>query len=670
MLGTFKGLVQFNNRLEKRWSIIDVSRAPVVIQAGWHIIEFTVENVINHTPRLVVDTADAGRFDRYLEGFHTGSNRMLVHLPKGHLSAYSESMTISRLARVSAIEGRARIGLICLRYLYDFPRPRVLLTMIGMIFQKPAELSTNILQFYLSKTGYLSHLEGYQWWHAWAPLIRWWYRKFKILVVIESEAQRGSLRRLMFPPETIALNTISSKEMAQLLRTHDYVFYLNKSEQFRQTSLLLFKRAILRAKAKRGQLPAMVYCDHDFESSDQDESPTRQPVFKPSPSLAYLYCFDYVQFACGFAAHQIEAQHIEQIVDQAERYYFALDLFADTNKILHVDEVLIKSSRTSDLVTPPPNQPNSPWNDINWVRRDNYNALVAKPKLETQPSVDLIIPTRDGLNVLKPCIDSILQRTDYANFHIYIVDNGSEKPETLAFFNSVTQDPRVEVVEYPGEFNYSAINNFAAERGQGDYIALVNNDIEVIEADWLRQMMAWAMQPTVGIVGAKLLFGNGLVQHAGVTVGMGNAAGHIHRLEPRASTGYQYRCAATQNMMAVTAACLITPRDVFEQIGGLDSDVFKVAYNDIDYCLKVEKSGLDIIWTPEAVLYHHESVSRGDDMSDKHIARYFRELAAFQKRWKSKGFVDKYYNKHLRVGDEGVYPQMPGNQTDRLIEIV
>ena len=188
----------------------------------------------------------------------------------------------------------------------------------------------------------------------------------------------------------------------------------------------------------------------------------------------------------------------------------------------------------------------------------------------------------------------------------------------------------------------------------------------MIKGDWLTQMMAWAQQDNVGIVGAKLLFGNGNIQHAGVTLGMGNAAGHIHRFEKGTTLGYQHRCVATQKMMAVTAACLITPRSLYNEIGGLDEVNFKVAYNDIDFCLKVEQMGYDIIWTPEACLYHHESVSRGDDMSDKHIDRYFKELSRFQKRWKSKRTVDKYYSKHLRVDDEGVYPMFSEAGSEQL----
>lgn len=672
MLGTFKSLVQLNNRLERAWHVYALQAKPIPVRAGWHIIEFSIVRVINHLPRLVVEQADGRHFDRYLEGFHVGNNRILIHLPAGKLIAYSDSLQISRLAHISALEGRARVALICLRYLYDFPSVRVLLTMVGMVFQKPAELSTNILQFYVSKSGYLTALEGYQWWHAWAPLLRWWNRKVNVLVVINSPQQRGALQSLTFPPDQIICLDSTAQERAAALAQADYVVYLAETEQFRDTSILLLKRAILRAGRMRAK-PQLVYWDHDYAFDDTYNGPPRQPVFKPQPSRCYLYCYDYIQFACAFAREAVVARGFVSMQDEHARYYAHLEMLEDVKRVLHIDEVLTKSHRVGDVITPLPLSESTPWPSIAWARRGAANALV--PLAQTLadahagPSVELIIPTRDGLAVLEPCINSILARTDYRHYTITIVNNGSEKPETLAYFETLKSLPNVRVLDYPGEFNYSAINNFAVAQSSADYIALVNNDIEVIKGDWLRAMLVWAMQPEVGVVGAKLLFSNGLVQHAGVTIGMGNAAGHIHRLEPRDSTGYQYRCAATQNMMAVTAACLVTPRAIWKQIGGLDEAQFKVAYNDIDYCLKVEASGLQVIWTPEAELYHHESVSRGDDLSEQHIARYFRELAVFQKRWKSKGFVDKYYNKHLRISDEGVYPQMPSIESDKLIRL-
>jgi len=335
--------------------------------------------------------------------------------------------------------------------------------------------------------------------------------------------------------------------------------------------------------------------------------------------------------------------------------------------VIALNEVLFSTENNANASTPNPLAKHTRWSNIEWLRDGSFNRLRAAKDWQSQASIDLIIPTRDALDVLKPCIDSILNKTSHQNYRILIVDNDSQEPETLDYFKSLEQDERVEVLSYPGEFNYSAINNFAVSKSNADYIGLINNDIEVISPDWLSQMLAWASQENVGVVGAKLLFSNGKIQHAGVVIGMGNAAGHIHRLEDGEAPGYQLRCQATQNMMAVTAACLVTPTALFKQLGGLDEVDYKVAYNDIDYCLRVESLGHEVIWTPEARLYHHESVSRGDDMSATHIDRYMKELANFQRRWKSKGFVDKYYSKHLRISDEGVFPNVEPRDNNDLV---
>jgi GT2 family glycosyltransferase len=420
-------------------------------------------------------------------------------------------------------------------------------------------------------------------------------------------------------------------------------------------AIYLIKKQILKAKSR----PAVIYTDHDFK-----EELKLAAVFKPQPSLAYLYCFDYIRPAVVYRADVLAGQSDDlqlKCFEPEFLYSRALSAFEHSiQDVHHISEALFQLDEDIEIQTPFLGD-QTVFESIKLKPAAGYNQLLASEDLQIQDRVDVVIPTRDGLSVLKPCIESILTKTEGVDFTVFIVDNGSEKQETLDYFESFRSDDRVKVLSYPGEFNYSAINNFAVRQGNAPYIALVNNDIEVIESDWLLQMMAWAKQPKVGIVGAKLLYSNGDIQHAGVTIGMGNAAGHIHRKEAGDSDGYQYRCRATQNMMAVTAACLLTKRAIFTEIGGLNETDFAVAYNDIDYCLKVEQRGYDIIWTAEALLYHHESISRGDDMSDKHIKRYFRELSRFQKRWKAKGFVDKYYNKHLRISDEGVYPQIPGS---------
>lgn len=664
-MSILKALIKLNNRLESSWQTVDFELRPVTLVEGWYIAEFTVPGTLDHVPRIIVKNDQGREQERDLIGVHAGRNRMLFYLPGGELIAHSESIAFERLARLSGLEARFRTLLICARYLRDFFGVRAMLKMLALQFQAPFERSTSVLKFYSPDVSERAYLENVDAWKRFGGFnkraLGFVTGKAKIAVLIEHESQREALEQLLVAPDWILL----ASEQTRLPDTADYVLPLQRTETLRSPAILMLKRALRKASGK----PTLIYTDHDYrwpKDHARRDDPPMAPVFKPQPSHVYLASFNYIAPAVVFACSAVRGHSIMQLLDDASCYQLALKCFADSTEVLHVSEALFISQRESAPATPAPTQERSPWPDIRWQARDGYNALVAADNMSSGPAVDLIIPTRDGLAVLKPCVDGILAKTAYQNYHIIIVDNGSEMPETFAYFEQLEQDPRVSVVSYPGEFNYSAINNFAAKHGNADYIGLINNDIEVIKGDWLTQMMAWAVQPEVGIVGAKLLFGDGRVQHAGVTIGLGNAAGHIHRLEAGDAPGYQHRCLATQNMMAVTAACLITPRALFESMGGLNENEFRVAYNDIDYCLRVEQSGKQIIWTPEAVLYHHESVSRGDDMSDTHIERYFRELQALQSRWKTKGFVDKYYSRHLRISDEGVFPQVERESEDQL----
>ena len=629
------------------------------LQAGWYISRLVISGAIDHTPRIVVTNENGNDVDRPLVGAHSGQNRMLIYLPGGRLKGYSQSIEFQSMARISTLEARFRILKICWRYLLDFHSLKALFKVLVLQFQDPFELSGNLLSFYepaASADHYLEEIQRWRKYRGFGKQLAWLGRGVKIGIIIEDPAQRNELSELLVQPDSII-------ESGQPLPDGiDYWIPLAATEHLREPAILMLKRSIRKFAGR----PSLVYTDHDY--SNLDESiPFLHPVFKPSPSRVYLHCFNYVGFAVAYTAKAVESVGSSAILDAEVQYQLALSAFKNTAEVLHISEALFMSDREEILQTPEPLASESVWPHIHWQRRGDYNVLLAKPEWEEDPSVDLVIPTRDGLSVLQPCIDSILGKTEYRNFKVIVVDNGSELPETHDYFQQIQQDSRVSVVEYPGEFNYSAINNFAVSHGDSEYVALINNDIEVIEGDWLTQMMAWAVQPEVGIVGAKLLFGNGQVQHAGVTIGMGNAAGHIHKLEEGDAPGYQLRCLATQNMMAVTAACMVTPRVLFEELGGLDEKALKVAYNDVDYCLRVEAKDYQIIWTPEACLYHHESVSRGDDMSDKHIERYFRELEVFQTRWRSKGYVDKYYSKHLRISDEGVYPQVERREDDELV---
>jgi len=273
---------------------------------------------------------------------------------------------------------------------------------------------------------------------------------------------------------------------------------------------------------------------------------------------------------------------------------------------------------------------------------------VSYPLPAPLPLVSLIVPTKDKVNILSRCIDGLLNRTNYDNIEILIVDNNSEKPETLSYFDSLQRDNRVHILKYAGPFNYSAINNFAVSNARGTIIGLINNDIDVITPDWLREMVAHALRPTVGAVGAKLFYADNTIQHAGVILGMGGVAGHPFRLFPRGSFYFQ-RPNLTQNVSAVTAACLVVRKRLFEEIGGLDEVNLPVAFNDVDFCIRLREAGYLNVWTPFAELYHLESATRGNDMHPDHIERFEREIAYMENRWRSVLANDPYYNPNLAL---------------------
>jgi O-antigen biosynthesis protein len=279
-----------------------------------------------------------------------------------------------------------------------------------------------------------------------------------------------------------------------------------------------------------------------------------------------------------------------------------------------------------------------------------YRVVLDRP--DPAPLVSLIIPTRDMADLVRTCVGSILGKTLYAPIEILIVDNNSSEPETFALFEELTRDPRVRVIRYPHPFNYSAINNFAVREAKGTLIGLVNNDIEVIAPEWLDEMVAHAMRPVIGCVGAKLYYPDDRIQHAGVILGIGGVAGHAHKHFRREEPGYFGRLRIAQNISAVTAACLVVRRSVYEEVGGLDEVNLTVAFNDVDFCLRVRQRGYLNLWTPFAELYHHESVSRGSDTAPERLVRAKAEIAHMLLTWQDELRRDPYYSPHLTMVHE------------------
>lgn len=271
-----------------------------------------------------------------------------------------------------------------------------------------------------------------------------------------------------------------------------------------------------------------------------------------------------------------------------------------------------------------------------------------------QPTVALIIPTKDKADVLQRCIESVFRKTEYPHYHVVIVDNGSVDRETFAYYQTLSDKKNIALLSYDKPFNFSSINNYAVRHISDEYryLLFLNNDMEVISPDWLGEMLGHAQRPEIGAVGAKLYYPNNTIQHAGVIVGIGGAAGHAHKYAPRDTNGYFSRARITQNVSAVTAACLLMRRDVFDAIGGYDEQ-FSHAFNDVDLCLRIREKGFRIVFTPYAELYHYESISRGyEDTPDKYV-RFQKEIGLFQERWNdflAKG--DPCYNPNLTLRSE------------------
>ena len=270
----------------------------------------------------------------------------------------------------------------------------------------------------------------------------------------------------------------------------------------------------------------------------------------------------------------------------------------------------------------------------------------------SSPLVSLIIPTKNGKQLVQDCVESILDKTTYSNYEIVLIDNGSDEKESLDYFDYLNTLPKISVLRYPGIFNYSAINNFGVKHAKGSVIGLINNDIEVITPEWLTYMVGHVERETVGCVGAKLLYSDTRIQHAGVVLGYGGGAGHAHKNFPRYHGGYLKRLTATNNFSAVTAACLLVKRSHFERVGGLNEEKLSVAFNDVDFCLKVKALGVNNVYCAEAELFHHESVSRGLDISPEKAARFNRELAFLQTTWSRIIDNDPCYSPNLTLKRE------------------
>ena len=402
----------------------------------------------------------------------------------------------------------------------------------------------------------------------------------------------------------------------------------------------------------------LVYTDSEFD----------QPWFKPAWDIEYAYATDYpLELMVGRCdlLRSVFAQISLPESAASLSWKLIASLCANQNqqKIVHVPRVLYQfhtalSSKEKKVRMEAAQralasaEPTSSLVEMEKIstsclfhpRRLQRN-LTAKDK---RIKVSLIIPTRDYVDLLERCVSSIQKYTKWKNLEIIIVDNGSVQAETKTYFKSVTKKG-VKVLSLPGPFNFSALNNQAVAVASGEIIGMINNDIEALNEGWLDEMVSHLLQPGVGAVGAKLIWPNGMVQHGGVVLGIGNVAGHFGNRLADADFGDHGRNQLVQKMSAVTAACLMVRKSDFLAVGGMDPIAFPVAFNDLDLCLKLRQAGKDIIWTPFAKLLHAESASRGHEDTPQKIARAQREVDNLRRRWGAILLNDPTYHPSLNL---------------------
>lgn len=481
-----------------------------------------------------------------------------------------------------------------------------------------------------------------------------------VRAVIEEYCARDSRVRAVFHDSHGHISRTSNRALA--LAGGDFVAFLDHDDELSPHALAEV------ASVLRGQPELdLVYSDEDF----LDPGGRRcSPHFKSDWNPYLLYSHNYVTHLCVYRRDLVgRAGGFREGVEGAQDYDLLLRCSAltDPTRIHHIPKILYHWRMAESSTAAHADRKGYthaagrralqdffdnrgiPTKVVS-AGSDNFYRVQFEAR-DADPLVSLIVPTRDQVDLLRRCVDGLLHRTDYRQREVVIIDNGSVEPATRDYLDDIARHAAVRVVRFDEPFNFARICNLGAAQAHGDVIGFINNDVDVISRDWLDEMVMLARRPEVGCVGAKLLYADGTVQHAGVILGLGGYAAHSHRCFARDSGGYFNRLKVRQNVSAVTAACLLVRRDVYAQVGGMD-EALTVAYNDVDLGLKVREAGFFNVFTPFAELYHLESKTRGYEDTAEKQARFQREKDYLAHKWGERLRLDPYYNPNLTHAHE------------------
>ena len=452
--------------------------------------------------------------------------------------------------------------------------------------------------------------------------------------------------------EGIAGNTNHALELA----TGDYVGFLDHDDYLAPNSLYEIVKELQEERYD------VLYTDEDMVNGNKHCT----PIFKPDFSIDLLRSHNYItHFFVVKKKIEEKTGGLNKEYDGAQDYDFVFRCIEQAKSIKHISKVLYHWRIHENSVAGNPESKLYAYEAGKKAIQAHLDRMNVKASVESMglwgmyhvvydtpgnPLISIIIPNKDHKDDLNKCIESIIKKSTYSNFEIIIVENNSMESETFLYYQQITQTYNcVKVIEWKKEFNYAAINNFGVKHSKGEYLLFLNNDTELLAPNALKEMLGICMRNEVGAVGAKLLYGDDTVQHAGVVIGFGNYAGHVNTNIKRNDCGYMNRALINCNYSAVTGACLMTKKELFKQVDGFDEQ-FKVACNDVDYCLKLRELKKLIVYNAFSEWYHYESKSRGYEDTKEKQARFMDERKRFQKKWNlvlEKG--DPYYNKNFSL---------------------
>ncbi len=447
------------------------------------------------------------------------------------------------------------------------------------------------------------------------------------------------------------------------LATGEYIGLFDQDDILHPSALYEYVKVINEQGAD------YIYCDETTFKGDSINNMITLH-FKPDFAPDNLRANNYICHFSVFSRTLLEGTELFRSgFDGSQDHDMILRLTANARKVVHVPKLLYywrshKASTASDISAKPYAIAAAKGAVADHLTRCGFKNFEIKStrafdtifeikyEILGEDRISILIPNRDHADDLRRCIDSIRERSTYENYEIIVIENNSSDRAVFAYYETLKKQKNITVVTYDGEFNYAKINNFGARHASGKYLLLLNNDTQVISMNWLEALLMYAQRPDVGAVGAKLYYGDRTIQHAGVVIGLGahRTAGHTHYKINYDNLGYMGKLCYAQNVSAVTGACLMVRKSIYDALGGLDEQ-FAVALNDVDFCLRIREKGYLNVFTPFAELYHFESASRGSDIVDESkAARYEQESALFRERWKellAKG--DPYYNPNFSL---------------------